>query len=147
MVSLQHTKSITQKEIEMKKVIIVLAMVVSLGLVASQALAQWGPYGGCGMWGPGGGYSANVNPGPADQDFLNDTAELRRDLAGKEAEYDALMVLPIPDPKRAAKLSQEIFDIRRQLRAKAQTYGFAGRGPRGDWHGRHMGPYAGGYCW
>jgi len=131
----------------MKKVFVGLAILVSLGLVASQALA-WGPnYGGCGMWGSRGGYYGDVNPNTAEQSFLNDTAKLRKDLAGKEAEYDAMMAQPNPDPKQASKLSQEIFEIRNQLRAKAQSYGFAGRGPRGYWHGGHMGPYAGGYCW
>ena len=131
----------------MKKVFVGLAILVSLGLVASQALA-WGPnYGGCGMWGPRGGYYGDVNPNTADRSFLNDTAKLRKDLAGKEAEYDALLGQPNPDPKRANQLSQEIFEIRSQLRAKAQSYGFARRGPRGNWHGGHMGPHAGGYCW
>ena len=73
----------------MNKVFVGLAILVSLGLVASQALA-WGPnYGGCGMWGPRGGYYGDVNPNTADRSFLNDTAKLRKDLAGKEAEYDA----------------------------------------------------------
>jgi zinc resistance-associated protein len=131
----------------MKKVFVGLAILVSLGLVASQALA-WGPnYGGCGMWGPRGGNYGEVNPSTSQQSFLKDTAKLRKDLAGKEAEYDALMAQPNPDPKEAGKLSQEIFEIRNQLRAKAESYGFAGRGPRGNWHGDHMGPYAGGYCW
>ena len=131
----------------MKKVFVGLAILVSLGLVASQALA-WGPnYGGCGMWGPRGGSYGDVTPNTAEQSFLNDTAKLRKDLADKEAKYDALTVQPNPDPEQAAKLSQEIFEIRNQLRAKAQSYGFAGRGPRGNWHGRHMGPYAGGHRW
>jgi zinc resistance-associated protein len=131
----------------MKKVFVGLAILVSLGLVASQALA-WGPnYGGCGMWGPRGGNYGEVNPSTSQQSFLKDTAKLRKDLAGKEAEYDALMAQPNPDPKEAGKLSQEIFEIRNQLRAKAESYGFAGRGPRGNWHDDHMGPYAGGYCW
>ena len=131
----------------MKKVFVGLAILVSLGLVASQALA-WGPnYGGCGMWGPRGGYYGDVTPNTAEQSFLNDTAKLRKDLAGKEAEYDALMAQPNPDPRKANQLSQEIFEIRSQLRAKAQSYGFAGRGSRGNWHGRHMGPYAGGHRW
>jgi zinc resistance-associated protein len=131
----------------MKKVFVGLAILVSLGLVASQALA-WGPYyGGCGMWGAGDGYYGDVNPSTAEQNFLKDTAKLRKDLADKEAKYDALTVQPNPNPEQAAELSQEIFEIRNQLRAKAQSYGFAGRGPRGNWHGRHMGPYAGGHRW
>ena len=131
----------------MKKVFVGLAILASLGLVASQALA-WGPnYGGCGIWGPRGGNYGEVNPSTAEQSFLQDTAKLRKDLAGKEAAYDGLMAQPNPDSTQAAELSQEIFEIRNQLRAKAQSYGFAGRGPRDYWHGDHMGPYAGGYCW
>ena len=131
----------------MKKVFVGLAILVSLGLVGSQALASGPYYGGCGMWGPRGGYYGDVNPSTAQQSLLNDTAKLREDLAGKEAEYDSLMAQPNADPKQVAKLSQEIFEIRKQLRTKAQSYGFAGRGPRGYWHSGHMGPYAGGYCW
>jgi zinc resistance-associated protein len=128
----------------MKKVFVGLAVLLSLGLVASQASA-WGPYyGGCGIWGPGGGYYGDVNPSTTQQSFLNDTAKLRKDLAGKEAAYDALTAQPNSDPKQAAKLSQEIFEIRNQLQAKARSYGFAGRGPRGFRYGGHMGPYAGG---
>ena len=131
----------------MKKVIVGLAVLLSLGLVASQVLA-WGPYyGGCGMWSPEGGYYGEVNPSTARQSFLNDTAKIRKDLAGKEAAYDALMAQPNADPKQAAKLSQEIFEIRNQLQAKAQSYGFAEQGPRGSWPGDHMGPYAGGSRW
>jgi zinc resistance-associated protein len=130
----------------MKKVFLGLAILVSLGLVASQTFA-WGPYRGCGMWGPGGGYYGDVDPNTAEQNFLNNTAKLRKNLVGKEAEYDALMTRPNPDPQQAAKLSQEIFEMRSQLRAKARSYGFAGRGPRGYWHGNHMGPHAGGSWW
>jgi zinc resistance-associated protein len=134
----------------MRKMVVALAVLVALGLVASPVLACWGDgYWGGPMGGPGGGYYPNANPGGSYKSFLNDTTKLRQDLAAKQGEYSALMARPNPDPKRAAKLSQEIFGIQDQLRAKAQNYDSSGwgRGPRGNYHGMHMGPYAGGYCW
>ncbi|MBW1980549.1 MAG: periplasmic heavy metal sensor [Deltaproteobacteria bacterium] len=132
----------------MKKLIIVLVTVAALGFVGSQALAWWGPGGGWGAWGPGCGYYANTNP-TVQQQFLNDTAKLRSDLAAKRAEYVALMAQPNPDPRRTAELSREIFQLQEQLRLKAQEHGLQswGGGAHGYHGGHHMGPYAGGYCW
>ncbi|MFP3869587.1 MAG: hypothetical protein ACLFVT_01730 [Syntrophobacteria bacterium] len=120
-----------------------LAVLVSLGLIASQVLAWGGPYGRHGMWGADPGYSANAAPDPAYQQFLDETAGLRTDLAGKQAEYGPLMTRANPDPKTAATLAREIQELRNQLRVKAQASGLTGPGPYGRHHYRHMGP--GGY--
>lgn len=122
---------------------IIMAVVVVLGLAAASAWA--GPWGG--HWGRGGpGYGA----GPESQAFLEETADLRDELAGKRGEYQALMAGQNPDPKEAARLQQEISRIREQIRIKAQSYqdssaynryGDRAYGGRG---GHHRG---GGYCW
>ena len=132
----------------MRKMVIVTVVVVSLGLVASQVWACWGRGGGH-MGGHSGGYTSDVNAGAAYQSFLNDTANLRSELAAKQGEYDALMVQSNPDPTQAGKLSQKIADIQNQIQVKAQTYGVGMRG----WRGRHFPARAGyrayghgGYC-
>jgi len=123
---------------KMKRFVMVSALVVFLGLLASQALACWwdGNYGGHMMgWGSGRGYYP--------QSFLNETATLRQELAAKQGEYNALMAQSNPDPNRAAQLSQEIVGLQDQLQAKAQARGFMG--PRG-YNG--YGPGGDGWaCW
>jgi len=59
--------------------------------------------------------------------FLSDTAATRQELAGKRAEYQALMRGQNPDPAAAAKLSKEIFTLQEKMRAQAPQ----GYGPRG----------------
>lgn len=149
-VSLLATLKYTKEGNEMKKVLIVLVTLVSLGFIASQSLACWwdgywgGPTGGA--WG---GYAPGINPGGAYQNFLNDTAKLRQELAGKQAEYNALMAQPNPDPKRAGELSKEIAGIHDQLQAKAQASGLPGPGSYGAQRGGYRyGPgYSGWGCW
>ena len=145
----------------MKKILIVLVTVVSLGLIGSQALAcYWdgyygGPMGGPMMGGPMmggpmmGGYNTGGMPGGSYQSFLNDTAKLRQEFAAKRGEYDALMAQANPDPQKAGQLSQEIAGLHDQLQAKAQGYGTAAPGPYGAPRGGYG--YGGGYggwnCW
>ncbi|MBI4958320.1 MAG: periplasmic heavy metal sensor [Desulfovibrio sp.] len=66
------------------------------------------------------------------QKFLSDTAATRQELAGKRAEYQALMRAQNPDPSAAAKLSKEIFALQEQMRAKAPGQGFGPRGGYGN---------------
>ena len=132
----------------MKKILIVLVTVMSLSFVASQAVAcMWDGYWGGG--GYGAGYGLGVSPGGANQGFLNDTAKLRQDLAGKQAEYNALTAQPNSDPKRIGQLSQEIAGIHNQLQAKAQASGLAAPGSYGapmGGYGYGSG-YSGWACW
>lgn len=116
----------------MRKLLIVLAVTVSLGLFVSQVWA--GPW--CGYRGRPGDYSYS-NPGGSYQGFLSDTANLRNELAAKQGQYNALMAQPNPDPQRAGQLARDIGELEAKLQAKAQAYGL--HAP--------MGPYAGWYCW
>ncbi len=128
----------------MKKILIVLITVVSLGFVASLALAcMWDGYGGNAMGNYSRGYYApGVNSGAAYQNFLNDTATLRQELAAKQGEYNALMARPNPEPKRIGQLSREIGGMHDRLHTRARTGGF------GDWcpyeYGGNYGNWA---CW
>lgn len=118
----------------MRKLLIVLAVTISLGLIASQVWA--GP--GCGYWGRSGtGYYSNENPGGSYQDFLNDTANLRNGLAARQGEYNALMAQPNPDPEKAGQLAREIGELEAKLQGKAQAYGVDAQ----------TGPSSGWYCW
>jgi hypothetical protein len=133
----------------MKKLGIALTLVVSLGLFAALAWAcPWdGNYSGGPMEGRWGCYYGNPDPAPSGdyERFLDETADLRKDLAAKGAKYDALMARPDPDPIRISRLTQQIFDIQRQLQEKSQEYGTSGT--------MHRGPYrsgvwnCGAYCW
>lgn len=139
------------------KAMTILAVLAVIGLVAGAAWA--GPWGGPRDgyhrgYGPGmsGGYCYYGSGGPQSQAFLDETADLRKELAGKRGEYQALMAQENPDPKRASQLQQEMEQIREQLRAKARKYDNAPAygGPSGDrgygggW-AHHRGPR--GYCW
>ena len=122
----------------MRKLVITLAVVAVVGLVASQALA-WGPWGQGGWCPMGSHYGAYT--GGAYQNFPNDTAQLRQELAAKHGEYNALMAQPNPDPKRTAQVSQEIARLQEQIQSKAQSSGMAAPGPYA------YGPHRGGMCW
>jgi zinc resistance-associated protein len=55
--------------------------------------------------------------------FLTETVDLRKSMAQKRAEQRAVMNSTTPDPARAAKIAGELFDLREQLRNKAQAAG------------------------
>lgn len=121
------------------KAMIILTAIVVSGLVAA---AAWGGPGGRG------GYGYGANTGPQSQAFLDETADLRNELAGKRGEYNALMSRENPDPKEAARIQQEMQKIREQIRVRAQSYQDSSADGRGNYSGRwghHRG--GGGYCW
>lgn len=55
--------------------------------------------------------------------FLNETTSLRKNIFEKQAAKRALMKGTSPDPEKAAALAGELFDLREQLRTKAQAAG------------------------
>jgi hypothetical protein len=57
------------------------------------------------------------------QKFLDATVQLRQDLFGKNAEYQALMRQGSPDPKAAGALARDIFDLRTKIAAEATKQG------------------------
>ena len=130
----------------MKKLLVVLVTVVSLGFIASQALAcMWDGY-----WGGGpmmGGYYSSAATSGSYQSFLNDSARLRQELAAKQGEYNALMSQPNPDAKRVGQLSQEIAGIHDRLRAKAQASGLPDPGSYSAQMGNYGSGYGGWACW
>ncbi|MBI9077841.1 MAG: hypothetical protein JEZ02_20750 [Desulfatibacillum sp.] len=132
----------------MKKFSIGIVAVVMVGLLAGSALA-WECWGG----GRGYGYDTTSTENlEARNQFLSETADLRKDLAAKRTQLDAVMSGSNPDAETAGKLSREIFEIKEQLRAKADKAGVAGplagngygNGCQGQ--GRRGGG-GGGNCW
>ena len=117
-----------------KRTLMVVAALVIAALLAGTAFAgkmgsprAAGNRGYCGA----GGY------GPMSQAFAEDTYDLRKQMAVKGGEYQALMAGENPDPARAGKLQQEMFEIREHIRTKARehnvpmNYGAgAGYGPK-----------------
>jgi len=57
--------------------------------------------------------------------FLADTVKIRRALAGKQAALQAVYSARTGNTASASRLGEEIFDLREQLRVKAQATGLA----------------------
>jgi zinc resistance-associated protein len=122
-----------------KKTILIIAAVTSIGLFSSQVFAcYWDGYWSSPAAGPVAGAYGN-----AYQEFYDQTSQLRQDFAAKQGEYNALLATSKPDSKRASELNREIAVLHDQLRAQARSYNMpalgAGNGPPGG-YGR-MGGY------
>ncbi len=122
----------------MKKTWLAIVAAVAVGLAGYQ-IAGADPGWGDGMMGPGYGYGycQNYYGGPGGQGpdeetiakrnkFFEETVDLRKQLAVKRAEREALMSQDNPDEKKVAALTGEVFDLRNQLRKKAIESGIRG---------------------
>ena len=127
----------------MKKLTMATIALVSFGLLATQVLAWGGGY--CGSrvrdtgWYGTGRAERPVNT-DAYRTFLNETTQIRQQLAAKKGEYRAVMRQADPDPQRASALSAEIASLHEQLRTEADKYGLDGAGAYGGPGSRY------GYC-
>jgi hypothetical protein len=92
----------------MKKSIIVLTVVLTMGLGLSSAYAWY-----CG--GPGAGPRGWNQGAEAYKKFLEETAQIRKSLAVDRAELNAVMAGPNPDPKKVAELTGRIVDNQEAL--------------------------------
>lgn len=143
----------------MKKGIIVLTVVLTMGLGLSAVSAfAWncgGPGGGYGMRGWGGNPGSSVSDADYKK-FMDETAELRKSMAVDRAVLQALMAGSEPDPVKVAELKGRMWDNREKLAAVAQSlninagpgcdgpnancgYGGRGKGPRGNCDGAGYG--------
>jgi hypothetical protein len=77
----------------------------------------------------------------AKEKFFDETTELRKKMFSKKTELDAVMSGEKPDEKKAARLSEELFDLRGQMHKKAREAGLtkAGFGCGGPGMGMGMG--------
>jgi zinc resistance-associated protein len=57
--------------------------------------------------------------------FMQETVELRKELAEKMAEYQALMASTNPDPSKGAMLTEEYYQLRDVLTRKARLAGIS----------------------
>ena len=128
----------------MKKIIFGLVVAASVVFFGFQAFAcYWDGYWGGPMGVPMGGFYGNTVAGGAYQGFLDNTSQLRQDLATKQAEYNALMTQSNPDPKRASDLNRQITALHDQLSTQARSYNMPV--PRGNYGHGPMRGY--GCCW
>ena len=95
-------------------------------LVAAQfSIADNKP--GCGKGCQGGQNTAQQSLTPEEKKkydhFLEETVDLRKEMADKEAEYRKLMGSDKPDPAQAAMLTNEFYQLRDALTEKAHKAG------------------------
>ncbi|MFZ5775819.1 MAG: periplasmic heavy metal sensor [Thermodesulfobacteriota bacterium] len=130
----------------MKKTLLAIAAIATIGLTGYQfaeARPGYGPGNGNGPCAQGQLDEATTK---ARDKFFNDTAELRKKMTVKHAELNAVLAAATPDEKKAAKLSEELFDLRETMQKKAQESGIAGKlcggfgGGMGMGMGMGMGP-------
>jgi hypothetical protein len=136
----------------MKKKMVVLIFTVALASAGfQQALARgWGDGRGAGgYYGtdcPGGCYGQYQQLDEEAQNklkvFRAETADLRKQMAMKRAEKQALMRAQTPDPAAVAKVEGELFDLRNEMQQKAQEAGvpMMGRSGGKGYHGKKMMP-------
>lgn len=112
-----------------RRILIVVALIAGLGLVGlQQASARgWGGGGngdGCFCQGNGPGYQQLDDATKAKVDaFKADTQDIRKQMAMKRAEKQALMGSQTPDAAAVAKVAGELFDLRTEMSEKAKEAG------------------------
>lgn len=142
----------------MKKQIAIAAVIASIGIagITQASAAGWGQRGGgnfancpCTT-----GQSSQIDPATQEKldTFFNDTQDLRKDIAMKRAEKQALMRSENPDPAALSTVTGELFDLQVSMRQKAEEAGvdqyIGPRGPGGKGQGMrgngNFGPGRGG---
>ena len=126
----------------MKKQIAIAALIASVGIAGvTQVYAKgWGSRGGgnfnncpCTT----GQYQQQVDPAVQEKldAFYDATQDLRKEIAMKRAEKQALMRSENPDPATLSAVTGELFDLQAEMKTKAEEAGvdeyIGPRGPRG----------------
>jgi Spy/CpxP family protein refolding chaperone len=120
----------------MKKTLLAVAAIATIGLAGYQ-LAEAQPWGGGPGMGPGCAMMGGAGQGQAQmseetvkarEKFFSETTDLRKKMVSKKTELDAVMSGAKPDEKKAAHLSDELFDLRDQMHRKAQEAGLVQAG-------------------
>jgi zinc resistance-associated protein len=115
----------------MKKTMLALALIATVAL-AGYGQAEARSCGGPGqMKGHGPAMQMDEETAKAHEQFLTETRELRKQMHTKKTELRAVMANEKPDEKKAAKLSEELFDLRENMRAKAKESGLPAWGLQG----------------
>lgn len=114
--------SLTKKN---KKILLATIMATGLALAITQgATAHPGYHGGDQDYQQRQrGVQADLVTQKAREKFLGETTEIRKQMAEKRAAMRAIMQAETPDADRVAVLAGELFDLREQMRLKAQELG------------------------
>ena len=108
----------------MKKVIAGIALIAFIA-VGALAYAHGPGRGGGQMMGPGTrGYAP-------DQKFLEETADLRKDLHNKKFEYFEARRNPETSDETVKKLEKEMYELQTKIREKAPARAYGGYGGHG----------------
>ena len=102
----------------MKKIITITTLALAIGLFSTVAFAYGPGWGGCPAWN-----NTTAVSSENQEKFLNETTELRKQIAADQVELQTLMGAAEPDTARIRELTESIFDARTALQAKAQEYG------------------------
>lgn len=124
----------------MKKIVAGLTIVALLAIGVSafaHGTGWWGGrhmsdygYGGH-MMGPGYGGQMYEGSGGYDQKFLDETADLRKELHNKKFEYFEALRNPETDTDKITKLEKEIREIQEKLYEKVPRTAYRGGGAYG----------------
>ncbi len=107
----------------MKKLLVLFALAAALGLAFYHQAAARGPMGQGGGMMNNRGYPCQMMNDPKYQGFMEQTLDLRKELAAKRVEKRQLMMAPNPDPEKVAALTKEMVALRNQIGAKAKAAG------------------------
>lgn len=103
----------------MKKTITTVAIILALGFVGfktATAKSVWGyGPGGCGGYGQGNGFALDKKAVEARENFLEETTELRKNIAIKKAELYALYKQEDVDTAQSDEVRRELSDLQNEL--------------------------------
>jgi zinc resistance-associated protein len=108
--------------------VVLLTLALAAGLTASSWARPWGGGMGGGMMG-----AMNLTPDQAGklfdlkQKFMNDTAEVRKQMVVKQAELAALWKTEKPDEKAIVAKQKELNTLRGQMQEKSVAFRLAAR--------------------
>jgi zinc resistance-associated protein len=111
--------------------VVLLTLALTIGLAASSWARPWG--GGMGGMGCGMMGAMNLTPDQAGklfdlrQKFMNDTAEVRKQMVVKHAELAALWKADKPDEKAIVAKQKELTALKGQMQEKSVAFRLAAR--------------------
>lgn len=115
----------------MKKLLTIALVISGIGLVGLSQAYAWGQRGGAGYYGNGMQYPGpcvqynQVDPAAQEKldSFFVNTEDIRKEMAVKRAEKQALMRGTNPDPAVLGRVEGELFDLRTAMHQKAEEAG------------------------
>jgi len=117
------------EDVQMKKLLLFISFLI-MGLLLAVQYSAADKGAGCGQacaGQKGQGQQQALTPEAEKkyEKFMQETVELRKELAEKMAEYQSLMASTNPDPSKGAMLTEEYYQLRDVLTQKARLAGIA----------------------